>query len=148
MSLFSWFKKEKPVEERSMFGDYLLYNSASTYANNKAMLLSAVYRCTEVISDSVAQLPLEPYRIDSDGCKIKFTSHPTYNLLNREPNKNMSKFTFLKTMVDIGLLQASGLMKRRRQSSQPGLRNMSGRFPKKAKRAGRLKLMPRSLRLS
>jgi len=54
MSLFSWFKKEKPVEERSMFGDYLLYNSASTYANNKAMLLSAVYRCTEVISDSVA----------------------------------------------------------------------------------------------
>ena len=82
-----------------MFGDYLLYNSASTYANNKAMLLSAVYRCTEVISDSVAQLPLEPYRIDSDGCKIKFTSHPTYNLLNREPNKNMSKFTFLKTMV-------------------------------------------------
>ena len=99
MSLFSWFKKEKPVEERSMFGDYLLYNSASTYANNKAMLLSAVYRCTEVISDSVAQLPLEPYRIDSDGCKIKFTSHPTYNLLNREPNKNMSKFTFLKTMV-------------------------------------------------
>lgn len=99
MSLFSWFKKEKPVEERSMFGDYLLYNSASTYTNNKAMLLSAVYRCTEVISDSVAQLPLEPYRIDSDGCKIKFTSHPTYNLLNREPNKNMSKFTFLKTMV-------------------------------------------------
>ena len=99
MSLFSWFKKEKPVEERSMFGDYLLYNSASTYANNKAMLLSAVYRCTEVISDSVAQLPLEPYWIDSDGCKIKFTSHPTYNLLNREPNKNMSKFTFLKTMV-------------------------------------------------
>ena len=99
MSLFSWFKKEKQVEERSMFGDYLLYNSASTYANNKAMLLSAVYRCTEVISDSVAQLPLEPYRIDSDGCKIKFTSHPTYNLLNREPNKNMSKFTFLKTMV-------------------------------------------------
>ena len=99
MSLFSWFKKEKPVEERSMFGDYLLYNSASTYANNKAMLLSAVYRCIEVISDSVAQLPLEPYRIDSDGCKIKFTSHPTYNLLNREPNKNMSKFTFLKTMV-------------------------------------------------
>ena len=99
MSLFSWFKKEKPVEERSMFGDYLLYNSASTYANNKAMLLSAVYRCTEVISDSVAQLPLEPYRIDSDGCKIKFTSHPTYNLLNREPNKNMSKFTLLKTMV-------------------------------------------------
>ena len=63
------------------------------------MLLSAVYRCVEVISDSIAQLPCEPYRIDSDGCKIKFTKHPTYNLLNREPNQNMSKFTFMKTMV-------------------------------------------------
>lgn len=96
---WKFWKKEQKPEERSMFGDYLLYNTASSYANNKAMLLSAVYRCVEVISDSIAQLPFEPYRLDSDGCKIKFTSHPTYNLLNREPNQNMSKFTFMKTMV-------------------------------------------------
>ena len=96
---WKFWKKEQKPEERSMFGEYLLYNSASSYANNKAMLLSAVYRCVEVISDSIAQLPFEPYRIDSDGCKIKFTKHPTYNLLNREPNQNMSKFTFMKTMV-------------------------------------------------
>ena len=97
---FKFWKKNKPEERASaVFGDYLLYNTASSYANNKAMLLSAVYRCVEVISDSIAQLPCEPYRIDSDGCKIKFTKHPTYNLLNREPNHNMSKFTFMKTMV-------------------------------------------------
>lgn len=97
---FKFWKKNKPEERASaVFGDYLLYNTASSYANNKAMLLSAVYRCVEVISDSIAQLPCEPYRIDSDGCKIKFTKHPTYNLLNREPNQNMSKFTFMKTMV-------------------------------------------------
>lgn len=97
---FKFWKKNKPEERASaVFGDYLLYNTASSYANNKAMLLSAVYRCVEVISDSIAQLPCEPYRIDSDGCKIKFTKHPTYNILNREPNQNMSKFTFMKTMV-------------------------------------------------
>ena len=97
---FKFWKKNKPEERASaVFGDYLLYNTASSYANNKAMLLSAVYRCVEVISDSIAQLPCEPYRIDSDGCKIKFTKHPTYNLLNREPDQNMSKFTFMKTMV-------------------------------------------------
>lgn len=100
MNLFNLFRKKKSEERSSgIFGEYLLYNSASSYANNKAMLLSAVYRCVEVISDSIAQLPFEPYRIDSDGCKIKFTKHPTYNLLNREPNQNMSKFTFMKTMV-------------------------------------------------
>ena len=99
MNLKFW-KKNKPEERASaVFGDYLLYNSSTTFTNNKALLLSACYRCVEVISDSIAQLPCEPYRIDSDGCKIKFTKHPTYNLLNREPNQNMSKFTFMKTMV-------------------------------------------------
>lgn len=97
---FKFWKKNKPEERTSaVFGDYLLYNSSTTFTNNKALLLSACYRCVEVISDSIAQLPCEPYRIDSDGCKIKFTKHPTYNLLNREPNQNMSKFTFMKTMV-------------------------------------------------
>lgn len=97
---FKFWKKNKPEERASaVFGDYLLYNSSTTFTNNKALLLSACYRCVEVISDSIAQLPCEPYRIDSDGCKIKFTKHPTYNILNREPNQNMSKFTFMKTMV-------------------------------------------------
>lgn len=100
MNLFNLFKRKKKQEERSaVFGDYLLYNTASSYANNRAMLLSAVYRCVEVISDSIAQLPFEPYKLDSDGCKIKFRNHSTYNLLNVEPNQNMSKFTFMKTMV-------------------------------------------------
>ena len=52
--------------------DYHMYNSSSGYSTNKSMLLSTVYRCVEVISDSVAQLPLEPYKIDADGYKIKY----------------------------------------------------------------------------
>ena len=55
MNLFNLFRKKKSEERSSgIFGEYLLYNSASSYANNKAMLLSAVYRCVEVISDSIA----------------------------------------------------------------------------------------------
>lgn len=55
--MFGFGKKrtEQPkVEERSYFGDYLSYNCATNYTTEKAMLLSAVYRCVEVISDSVA----------------------------------------------------------------------------------------------
>jgi phage portal protein BeeE len=52
----NWFRKKKqePVEERSSTFDYLLYNCGASYSTSKAMLLSAVYRCVEVISDSVA----------------------------------------------------------------------------------------------
>ena len=49
----SWFNKKKKEERNSTF-DYLLYNSIGSYSESKAMLLSTVYRCVEVISDSIA----------------------------------------------------------------------------------------------
>ena len=101
-------KKKEQTEERSSSFDYLLYNGANSYSTSKAMLLSTVYRCVEVISDSVAQLPLEPYKIDSEGFKIKFTSHPSYRLLNSEPNSRMSRFTFIKTLIVSTLLKGNG----------------------------------------
>lgn len=109
--MFGFGKKrtEQPkVEERGYFGDYLSYNCATNYTTEKSMLLSTVYRCVEVISDSVAQLPLEPYRIDSNGYKIKFTSHPTYKLLNKEPNPRMTRFDFIKVMIVSTLLKGNG----------------------------------------
>lgn len=101
-------KKIKKPEERSSISDYLMYNSSSSYSTNKSLLLSAVYRCVEVISDSVAQLPLEPYLMDKDGYKQKFTAHPTYNLLNKEPNPRMSRFTFMKALMVSVLLKGNG----------------------------------------
>ena len=106
MSLFK--KKQKEERNCSNSFDYLLYNAASSYSANRAMLLSAVYRCVEVISDSIAQLPLEPYKLDSNGYRIKFTSHPTYRLLSKEPNQLMTKFTFIKTLVVSMLLKGNG----------------------------------------
>lgn len=100
-------KKTKQPEERGSFSDYLMYNSTSGYSTNKSLLLSAVYRCVEVISDSVAQLPLEPYKVDKDGYKLKYKEHPTYNL-NKEPNPRMSRFTFMKAMMISVLLKGNG----------------------------------------
>lgn len=102
-------RKEQPkVEERSYFADCLTYNSATGYTTDRAMLLSTVYRCVEVISDSIAQLPLEPYKMDSQGYKIKFTSHPTYKLLNKEPNPRMTRFDFIKVLIVSTLLRGNG----------------------------------------
>lgn len=106
--MFEFLRKKQKKEQRDSAFDYLLYNSANAYNTNKAMLLSTVYRCVEVISDSVAQLPLEPYKMDSKGYKIKFTSHPTYKLLNKEPNPKMSRFTFMKTLIVSTLLKGNG----------------------------------------
>ncbi len=111
MALQNIFKRKQPVqkvEERSSFFDSLMYNSNGGYTTNKAMLLSTVYRCVDVISDSVAQIPLEPYFIDISGYKTKYINHPTYRLLNKEPNSKMSRFTFMKTLVVSVLLRGNG----------------------------------------
>lgn len=105
--MFNIFKRKNEKRRFSPFGDFLTYNCVSSYAESKAMLLSAVYRCVEVISDSIAQLPLEPYKTDSKGYKVKFTAHPTYHILNCEPNQNMTKYTFMKVMVRSMLLSGN-----------------------------------------
>lgn len=85
------------------------YSQGGLYApflesRSKPMLLSTVYRCVDLISDSVAVLPLETFRLDSEGFKEKYTRHPAYYLLNTEPNEDMTRYVFFKTMVVSTLL--------------------------------------------
>ena len=75
------------------------------------MLLSTVYRCVEVISDAVAQLPCKVYNVDANGYKMENKSHPAYWILNKKKNKKMSRFTFVKLLVSSMLLRGAGYAK-------------------------------------
>lgn len=72
------------------------------------MLLSTVYRCVDLISDSVAVLPLETYKLDSEGFKTVNKEHPAYHLLNLEPNEDMTRYVFFKTLMASVLLTGNG----------------------------------------
>ena len=85
----------------------LLFSGNSTYTQDKAMLLSTVYRCVELISSSVAMLPFEPYKLDSKGYKKKFIKHPSYHILNCEPNNRMTRYTFIKLLISSMLLRGN-----------------------------------------
>lgn len=56
-------------------------------SRDKPMLLSTVYRCVDLISDSVAVLPLKTYQLDEEGFKKECKWHPAYHVLNTEPMK-------------------------------------------------------------
>lgn len=77
-------------------------------SRSKPMLLSTVYRCVDLISDSVAVLPLKTYSLDKDGFKTDFKTHPAYYLLNLEPNEDMTRFVFFKTLMASVLLEGNG----------------------------------------
>lgn len=72
------------------------------------MLLSTVYRCVDLISDTVGLLPLETYRLDAQGFKTPYYDHPAYDLLDLEPNENMTRFVLFKTMMASVLLNGNG----------------------------------------
>lgn len=77
-------------------------------SRSKPMLLSTVYRCVDLISDSVAVLPLKTYKLDNEGFKREYKNHPTYYLLDLEPNEDMTRFVFFKTLMVSVLLTGNG----------------------------------------
>ena len=98
------FKRQQP-EQRGLCSLALDYSAAHVAVN--PLRLSAVYRCVEVVSDSVAQLPLNLYLITNGGA-VKYTTHPAYNIIGKEPSPTMSRYTLMKMLVSCMLLDGNG----------------------------------------
>ena len=75
-------------------------------SNTSSMKLGTVYRCVNLISDSVASLPLIPYNYVNNWKYIDSDSQ-LFNLFNVEPNPFMSAFTFKKMMIVTMLLKGN-----------------------------------------
>lgn len=102
MGIFS--RKKKEVREVSPTTSYYPSWMEST---SVPMLLSTVYRCVDLISDSIAVLPLETYRIDAEGFKSPMRDDEIYEILNLEPNQDMTRFVFFKVMAASMLLRGN-----------------------------------------
>ena len=113
MGLFDIFKRKQvetsPVqEERSLFGGLgLAYNSLSLYSNSQAMRLSAVYACTNIISNSLALLNAKVIK-DIEGEKIEVKKHPLNKILNLKPNDRYNHFNFIKLLFESVILRGNG----------------------------------------
>ena len=82
------------------------YNTFSSYSSSTSMKLSTVYRCVNLLSDSVASLPLYPY-LYKDNWKYIDETTSLYNVLNIQPNAFMSAYTFKKMLVTQMLLNGN-----------------------------------------
>lgn len=82
--------------------------STSPLSVQSSMQLSAVYRCVEVISDSIAsQAWIVSGYTEADGWTVDEFSDLSY-MLNTEPNKSTSRYTFMKVLVSKMLLEGNG----------------------------------------
>lgn len=100
-------ERSRKASQSSVFGA-LTFGGGTTYTSEKSMKLSAVYCAVEMISNGIAQLPLQPYKVDDDGYKCVMPQHPLWHILNCEPNQRMTRYTFIKTLVTSVLLTGNG----------------------------------------
>ena len=65
-----------------------------------ALQIATVYACVRLLAESVASLPLHLYRYTDDGDgKERAVDHPLYKILYRQPNPEMSSFTYREVMM-------------------------------------------------
>lgn len=95
-------REAAPVTPRTGQG-YIPYISGGSYA---ALSLPAVYRCVRLLSESVANLPLQYMRM-KNGVFVEDTQSRLHYLLTVEPDPNMSAFDFWAQVVENLLLEGN-----------------------------------------
>lgn len=69
-----------------------------TVNHRTALKLSAVFACTNVLSQDVAKLPFITYRRVDRGGKERARDHPVFRLLHDEANPQMSAYNLRRTL--------------------------------------------------
>lgn len=75
-------------------------DSGERVDEKSAMQIATVYACVRLLAETVAGLPLHLYRMKDDtNSKERATDHPLYKLLYRQPNPEMTSFSFREVMM-------------------------------------------------
>ena len=100
------FNKQIPKEERSFAytpsGGLSFGNAFNKY---NSLNLSAVYRCTELISDSVAMLPIHIKNFVSGE---EYYNHPLANVFFDKVGSKINKYNLIKLLIQSCILRGNG----------------------------------------
>ena len=76
-------------------------DSGERVDEKSAMQIATVYACVRLLAETVAGLPLHLYRFTDmkEKSKERAKDHPLYKLLYRQPNPEMTSFSFREVMM-------------------------------------------------
>ena len=76
-------------------------DSGERVDEKSAMQIATVYACVRLLAETVAGLPLQLYKYTdaSENGKERAREHPLYKILYRQPNPEMTSFSFRETMM-------------------------------------------------
>lgn len=105
MGFFDRLKKEdRNVENRDTFSSSSaafasLFGSNGTITEEQVMKIPTAEACLNLISSTIAQMPIYLYKEHSDGSVEKMVDDKRVTLLNHEPNELMNGYNFKKQIV-------------------------------------------------
>ena len=100
-------------------------NSGEQVDERSAMQIATVYACVRLLADSVAQLPLHLYKVTEPDGQEKARDHPLYKILYREPNPEMTNFSYWEAVMTHLLLWGNSYS----QIVRDGKNNILGLYP-------------------
>ena len=98
--LFRAKPADTPPPQPSYQGfDVLMPNDSGVQVDqHSALQMSAVYACIRLLSETLAQLPLNIRRRTADGSELA-TSHPLFNILHNTPSPWMTSFSWRNSVM-------------------------------------------------
>jgi len=136
MGIFALFRPKKKETVPSISNDvrdsgqifvFGKADSGEVVNERSAMQIATVYACVRLLAESVAGLPLHLYRFtdDTEQGKERARNHPLYRILYRQPNAEMTSFSFRETMMTHLLLWGNAYA----QIIRDGRNNVLGLYP-------------------
>ena len=114
-NIFKRNKKEERSIEIPVFGDSLLFGGIGN--SHSAMNISAAYRATSIISDSIAMLPITIKEKD-------VLENHSLNLVFKDGLNHLTKYNFMKLLIQSVILKGNGFafIERAEDATVTGLR--------------------------
>jgi len=117
-----------PLTPENIFGYFGGVAKAGVSVDGESALsLSPVWRAVDVISSTIALLPVEIIRETAAGNQAKASKHPVQFLLSDSPNEEVSAYDFMQSLVANAVLSGNGyayIERDMRQSSAKAIYNI------------------------
>ena len=111
MGLLDIFKTQKRssnfLSSANLFGSH----SGVRVSEKSSIGLTAVWAAVRLLSETIASLPINMYRMDKDGSKYIDFSNPLNKLISIAPSPNYTRYNFIETMMSSLLLYGNAYAK-------------------------------------
>lgn len=75
------------------------FKTAKPVSFDSAMTLSAVFACVKILTESVATLPLQMFKLNTNGTRVQVKDHDVIRLLYNKPNRYQTRIEFFEQLM-------------------------------------------------